>query len=822
MSVLRPCASVLALVVVTLAASQSDARDRSSSGESKVILELSSPSQKGFEDVVIEMAPLRPSTGEAAARRAPIVESLTGRTSRSASAAANAPRAARGKGSAAEPLDIATKPNAAPESGTEAAKVVSEPASPAREAPAAAAENSATQAAPPEAAASPATVAAKPSEASPQAAAPSRPSPSSQTPESAPVTVGAPANPPETALQPVAPTNRAPVLASSPGASSGATANPGGVASQAVLAPSVSPAKQAPATAAVGGAPPELATKSPEATLRPEAATATVPVSPAMAVAGALPAGAPGADAASAARDASAGASAKDPGPVVKAPDQQPKPADVAAPAAAKPPATAAASVAATPPAARATEQPVDPDADKAYASVLARGVRGPAEVRLADRATFWLPAGRAFVAAINAKELYGDGPVDPGKLGVVLPAQRASNWIAFVGAVDDGYVKDQGGVGLDAAQTLAGLRRLAAQENGARRRAGEEPLTLTGWVDPPRYDEKHRLSACVGVTTQDSTDPDDRLVDCMAYALGRQGALEIQIVGMEEDLPRFRNEAATLVSAMTYDHGKAYEDFDPSADKTAPYDLSGLLTGGLTRQQPVATQPASNAQKVGILALIAWNLFKFWKILLIGAAAAFSAYRWLRGKRGASSAPASRDIGSSPVVAMPGLLSGFITSLKDRIGGAKRASPIRRSERAVATGGAPPASSAISYAAEEPSSPLAKITAFIKARAPRGDGASQALQQRRQAQAEAQASSATLSRLAGMMRKQEQGDGDGSGVAAASLRSLAGAEFETSAEDPPKRVLPGAAPVDLVEPGDRSAASAALSAQQALRQAAG
>lgn len=470
---------------------------------------------------------------------------------------------------------------------------------------------------------------------------------------------------------------------------------------------------------------------------------------------------------------------------------------------------------------AAAAKQAASPSAKKAYGDAPAQEMIGPVDVRLADRATLWLPAGRIFIAREAAKQLFADGPEnwDDAKLGVVLPTSRDAGWAALVELVDDGYVKEEGAQELEPERVLAELRRLVAQENGDRQRAGDSPLALTGWVEPPRYDAKRRVSSCVGVTLQGSLNPEDRVVDCTAFALGRQGALKAQIVAPAANLSNFQKEAAAIAAAIVYDHGKSYEDIDPRVDKVAPYDLFGLMNGALSRQQTQPARSANVAPKISLLALIALKALKLWKILAIVAAMAFSAFRWLRGKRKAAprapaQTPATQKAGVAAFV--PALILAVVTS-------GRRAASLR-GETASRSDDPNPASVGAKAAVL-----VSKAIAFLKGKLARREGGAReaSKQGEPQAQAEAASPASTLSRLAGLMRKQEQ-----SSVAQPRIKNLDSGDFEPTSSAEPKRILPGAgsqtgsdpkpagASLDLIEPGDRAAASAALSAQQALRRA--
>lgn len=749
-------ASVLALVVAALATSAGSARDRGASARGIVIEELPHPSRQGFDEVIQQMLALRPSAGEFAAGRSPLVEDPSKPTP-AASEVGSAPKA---------PAPVET----------EATAVQDAPAAARMEAPPSAVD----------APGAPALLKPDVKTAAADTPAPTRPAAG------------------EGAASPRA-------VAENEGAAEGLEATPATdlppeafKTPEVFLASPILEVQHAREAVVEGGRWTLRPTDAPQpidvglvSTPRVEPDSGPAPA-PESAAASDRPAQAPPIDQPAIAAQNAAVAS-----------EAAPEPLRAWAAAAAPAPA-----------------QDTVSNVEKSYGEALARGVKGPVEVRLADRATLWLPAGRVFIAGEAAKELYADAPGawDAAKLGIVVPTD--AGWAAFVELIDNGYVKDEKGQGLEPAGVLAGLRRLAAQGNGDRRRGGDAPLALTGWIDPPRYDAKHRLSSCIGVTTQGSTNPEDHLVDCTAFALGRQGALKVQIVALEEDLAHFRNEAAALAGAIVYDHGKAYEDIDP-ADNAAPYDLSGLMTGGMSRQQTHPATPVNVAPKLGLLALIALKALKFWKILLIGASAVFSAFRWLRGKQKNAPVAVARNPAAEPAPAKPSLLAGVFASVKGRVAAGRGAASRREAAKParVAEAAGPKAASRFSKAA-----------AFLNAKLLRRDGGAARVAEPRpeaqtRAQAKAETAGSTLSRLASMMRKQEQGR-DGAAASAPRFRNLGGGDFETTSSAERIRTLPGAAPMtgaapitvgasfDLVEPGDQAAASAALSARRALRSA--
>ena len=160
------------------------------------------------------------------------------------------------------------------------------------------------------------------------------------------------------------------------------------------------------------------------------------------------------------------------------------------------------------------------------YAALLAQGVRGPVEVRLADRATMWLPANRVYLDGEQARKLLGAGKNwDNATQGVVLPATSRPDWMAYVSLVDDGYISDQDAKAMDPEAVLGTYKAKVAAENPARARQGLSPLEVTGWMEAPRYDAKHRLSSCLGATAARIEEPgrsDRQLQFLRAWRPGR------------------------------------------------------------------------------------------------------------------------------------------------------------------------------------------------------------------------------------------------------------------------------------------------------------
>ena len=211
---------------------------------------------------------------------------------------------------------------------------------------------------------------------------------------------------------------------------------------------------------------------------------------------------------------------------------------------------------------------------------MLAQGVQGPAQIRLADRATLSLPAGRVFLEAEKARRLMGmeQSAWDAATQGLVLPLSKEPQWSAYIDLFDDGHVRDDDTAALDPKSLLAAHKATLAAQNIQRAREGLTLLEITGWFTAPHYDAaQRRFGSCVGATAQGSEDPRDRFVNCSSFILGRQGALKVAVVGDEEQAAVFKGEAAALAEAILYDKGNAYDDADPAKDRIASYGLAAL-----------------------------------------------------------------------------------------------------------------------------------------------------------------------------------------------------------------------------------------------------
>ena len=522
----------------------------------------------------------------------------------------------------------------------------------------------------------------------------------------------------------------------------------------------------------------------------------------------------------------------------------------VVAAQAAKPadPAPAAVPVAQVPAAQTATNETL------AYAALLAQGVRGPVEVRLADRATMWLPANRVYLDGEQARKLLGAGKNwDNATQGVVLPATSRPDWMAYVSLVDDGYISDQDAKAMDPEAVLGTYKAKVAAENPARARQGLSPLEVTGWMEAPRYDAKHRLSSCLGATLLGSKGPDDRIVNCSSFALGDQGALKIVVAGQEANYQRFRGESGALIDTIVYDKGKGYDDADLATVKMAPYGLIALMTGDTNFKKVTVAQPAAApAQKLGLIALLIVYALKFGKMLLFGVAAVFAFVRWFgaqaqvrrqkagEGTRGRRADLAARHSGgaSQARVARRARPAGRRFRRRRRAGTGRGAAKdrrrrgARRRAREIAVAPAPrerarnrpPPSSAAPQGEESPATSLARLASMMRKKAPEVPvQVDLSRLERRPSSGAATAAAAAVRRSELEVVRPLPG-----AAPMAAPKPVAAAPAPAPRAEPAPEPMPAPSPAPalepfaLIEPGDEAAASIAISARESLREANG
>lgn len=194
---------------------------------------------------------------------------------------------------------------------------------------------------------------------------------------------------------------------------------------------------------------------------------------------------------------------------------------------------------------------------------------------------------------------------------GSYTVAAKSGNWFAIYSFQDIGYVRDDEKIDADA--LLKTLQENQQEANSTRSSQGLEPLTVTGWAVPPHYDSTtHNLEYGVILSA-----PSGDNINYHLRMLGRRGVMDAALITtaqyLQEDLAEFRN-ANKGFAFRTDESYAAFKD----GDKVSEYGLAALITGGA----------AAAAVKGGLLKGLIAALAAGWKLIAVGIAGAWAAFR--------------------------------------------------------------------------------------------------------------------------------------------------------------------------------------------------
>ena len=247
-----------------------------------------------------------------------------------------------------------------------------------------------------------------------------------------------------------------------------------------------------------------------------------------------------------------------------------------------------------------------------AWAAAGAAMIHGPNTIAFRGQAKLALPTGYGFVPQREAAALMRTIGKRTGEdfIGLIFPEDQSKPWFVSVQFDDSGYVKDDDAKNWNADELLQSLKDGTEAGNEERLRMGIAALKVTRWVEEPKYEgAKHQLVWSAEATLKDGDDPDPT-INYNTYALGREGHISMNLVTTASSVDIDKPAAQALLSALEFNDGKRYTDFDSSTDKVAAYGLAALVAG-------VA------AKKLGLLALAGAFVIKFAKIIVITAVAA-------------------------------------------------------------------------------------------------------------------------------------------------------------------------------------------------------
>ena len=273
--------------------------------------------------------------------------------------------------------------------------------------------------------------------------------------------------------------------------------------------------------------------------------------------------------------------------------------------------------------AAFAEVKPLTDDEKKAiWAAAESASINGPQDVPLADQAKLHLPENFIFIPKRQAAELmrmWGNSTGD-AFYGLVFPKSQSESWVISIDHISDRYVKDDDAKTGNADDLLQTLKDGTAAQNEEREKLGIPALDVVGWVQKPEYDAgQHRLVWSLKAVQRNAPADEPSTINYNTYALGRDGYFQVDLMTNDKTIATDKASALKIVSAVDYNAGKRYSDFNASTDHIAEYGLAALVAG-------VA------AKKLGLLAVAGLFLAKFAKIIIaalaIGGGGLFKFFR--------------------------------------------------------------------------------------------------------------------------------------------------------------------------------------------------
>lgn len=269
----------------------------------------------------------------------------------------------------------------------------------------------------------------------------------------------------------------------------------------------------------------------------------------------------------------------------------------------------------------------IEKEAQAATAAAIAAVREGPVEIKLNDQAVLAVPKGYGFVPAAQAARVLKSmgNSSGEGLLGLLLPDdETGGGWFVVANFEKSGYIKDDDAKNWNTEELLASLKEGTEAGNKERVARGIPEMEVIGWIEKPRYDTgTQRLIWSASTQDKHASTDAKKGVNYNTYALGREGYISLNLVTALDEIEAHKPIAKTLLSALSFNEGKRYTDFNSATDKIAEYGLAALI-GGIA------------AKKLGLLAVAVAFFAKFAKIIavvVLGAGGGLAKY--FKSKRG-------------------------------------------------------------------------------------------------------------------------------------------------------------------------------------------
>lgn len=248
------------------------------------------------------------------------------------------------------------------------------------------------------------------------------------------------------------------------------------------------------------------------------------------------------------------------------------------------------------------------------------------------------VPAGYKYLDGAQAihvlVDLWGNPKEDQNSLGFLLPEEQDvmdnDGFVFNIEYEEIGYVKDDDAEDIDYADLLKEMQKEATDVNAERVKNGFEAITIVGWASPPYYDKDKKILHWAKEIKFGNAE-----VNTLNYnirVLGRKGVLVINAISAMPVLAKVKKDIPAVMTAVQFNEGFQYKNYDSSVDEVAAWTIGGLVAGKVLA-------------KVGFFAL----LLKFWKIIAVAVVAFFGTiWKKIRGKKEDTSAPEQENNNST------------------------------------------------------------------------------------------------------------------------------------------------------------------------------
>lgn len=239
------------------------------------------------------------------------------------------------------------------------------------------------------------------------------------------------------------------------------------------------------------------------------------------------------------------------------------------------------------------------------------------------------LPANLRYLDASDTTKVLSDiwgNPRSGDTLGMLVPAGfdplSDESWAVVMTFEEDGYVKDDDAAHLDYDKLLGEMKEGIREANEERVKQGYTPIELVGWAAPPRYDATaKKLYWAKELKFGDSP---GHTLNYNLRLLGRRGVLVLNAVAGMNQLHLIEAATPGILTAVNFQEGHRYADFNEDTDKTATYGLAALVAGGI-------------AAKTGLLKGLWVAIVALKKFIIIGLLALAGSlkkiFAWFRGR---------------------------------------------------------------------------------------------------------------------------------------------------------------------------------------------